>query len=193
MNLVAGNNSLNVALTPVAVTYTLVVGVANSGSVNTSGGVYPPNTSITLIATPDTDWSFIRWSVGGAPVSNANPYTFRLNSNLTIIAEFQPNPPQLTPEQGEQLTAARNAAQAAVFNPYLHAAGLSDWPAGLEQLPYFGSFPANVTAADVAAGLWPSGTPVGQWYDIWQQAFAAGIQAMRDLLISWGFDPSLYL
>lgn len=78
---------------PGAVTYSLATNVspASSGTVslNPAGTNFNEGTSITLTANKNFGYNFTRWVDGnGAEVSTANPYTFTINSNATLIAEY---------------------------------------------------------------------------------------------------------
>ncbi len=78
---------------PGAVTYSLATSVspASSGTVtlNPAGTSFNEGTAITLTANKNFGYNFTRWVDGnGDLVSTANPYTFTINSNTTIIAEY---------------------------------------------------------------------------------------------------------
>lgn len=78
---------------PGAVTYSLATNVspASSGTVslNPAGTNFNEGTSITLTANKNFGYNFTRWVDGnGVEVSTANPYTFTINSNATLIAEY---------------------------------------------------------------------------------------------------------
>ncbi len=83
-----------VTITPVwhATTSTVTVtATATNGSV-TGGGVVEEGTSVTLTATPDAGYQFVNWTVGGAEVSTANPYTFTAEEDVTVVANFEELP-----------------------------------------------------------------------------------------------------
>jgi len=78
---------------PGAVTNTLTTSVspALSGTVslNPGGTQFIQGTAITLTANKNFGYVFTRWVDGnGALVSTANPYTFTINSNTTLVAEY---------------------------------------------------------------------------------------------------------
>ena len=84
----------NVTINPVwrATTSTVTVTTsATNGSV-TGGGVVEEGTSVTLTATPDAGYKFANWTVGGAEVSTANPYTFTAEEDVTVVANFEELP-----------------------------------------------------------------------------------------------------
>ena len=64
--------------------YTLTASAGEGGSVS-GGGTFSSGTQVSLIATPNSGYSFSSWSNG----STANPLTVTLNSNTTITANFQ--------------------------------------------------------------------------------------------------------
>lgn len=67
--------------------YTLLITASEGGSVNTNGGTFPEGTSITITATPETEYLFNNWS--GTKNSTNNPLRFILTSNENIIANFE--------------------------------------------------------------------------------------------------------
>lgn len=78
---------------PSAVTYTLTTNVspASSGTItaNPAGTVFTQGTVITLTANKNFGYNFTRWVDGnGNLVSTANPYTFTITSNTTLVAEY---------------------------------------------------------------------------------------------------------
>lgn len=78
---------------PGAITYALTTNVspASSGTVslNPAGTNFAEGTAITATANKNFGYSFVRWTDGnGNPVSTANPYTFTINSNSTLVAEY---------------------------------------------------------------------------------------------------------
>ena len=84
----------NVTINPVwrATTSTVTVTTsATNGSV-TGGGVVEKGTSVTLTATPDAGYQFVNWTVGGAEVSTANPYTFTADADVEVVANFEELP-----------------------------------------------------------------------------------------------------
>ena len=66
-------------------TFTLTVNAENGGSVNTTGGVYEEGHTVTVIASPDNHYRFIRWSNG----ATQNPYEWIATQNQTISAYFE--------------------------------------------------------------------------------------------------------
>ena len=61
---------------------------AENGTVN-GAGTFKIGTSVTLTAAPNDGYEFVNWTVGGKEVSTANPYTFTVNDNITLVANFK--------------------------------------------------------------------------------------------------------
>ena len=70
--------------------YTISVSAnpANSGTV-TGGGTYQQGQSCTVTATANTGYNFVRWTENGNQVSTNANYTFTVNSNRNLVAQFQ--------------------------------------------------------------------------------------------------------
>ena len=84
----------NVTINPVwrATTSTVTVTTSATNGTVTGGGTVEEGTSVTLTATPDAGYQFVNWTVGGAEVSTANPYTFTVNADITVTANFEETP-----------------------------------------------------------------------------------------------------
>ena len=84
----------NVTITPVwkATTSTVTVTTNATNGTVTGGGVVEEGTSVTLTATADAGYQFKNWTVAGAEVSTANPYTFTANADITVTANFEETP-----------------------------------------------------------------------------------------------------
>ncbi|NOU46317.1 MAG: hypothetical protein HOO86_04555 [Bacteroidales bacterium] len=72
-----------------AVPYTITATSNNLtfGSV-TGGGSFLHGATVTLTATPETGYHFIRWTEGAVEVSTNAIYTFSATANRTLVAEF---------------------------------------------------------------------------------------------------------
>ena len=57
------------------------------GSVS-GGGIFTPGTNCTLTATPSAGYSFVSWTENGNVVSTNSNYSFTVNSNRTLVANF---------------------------------------------------------------------------------------------------------
>ena len=51
---------------------------------------YQSCTDITVAATPNANYRFVNWTIGGKVVSTANPYTFMVTDDITVTANFAP-------------------------------------------------------------------------------------------------------
>lgn len=79
LKVVSAPANLTVSAAPVA-----------GGTVTPSSAIYNQGDNITVTATRNFGYSFKRWVDGnGALVSTANPYTFTINANTTMVAEFE--------------------------------------------------------------------------------------------------------
>ena len=65
--------------------YNLTVTAGTGGSVSTSGGTYDDGTTVTITATPDDGYEFVRWN--GSDSSNAT-IDITINSDTTLEAVF---------------------------------------------------------------------------------------------------------
>lgn len=102
-----GNYSLNLSSSPVA------------GGTTGGAGVFAPGSSVTATATANAGYSFVNWKEGATVVSTSASYTFTLNANRTLTANFQQNITGYTlslqagPEDGGTVTGGGAYAQGA--------------------------------------------------------------------------------
>ena len=68
------------------VQFDLVVDTTEGGSVNTSGGTYNENSSVSITATPIAGYEFSGWT--GNATGNANPLSVTITGNVNITANF---------------------------------------------------------------------------------------------------------
>lgn len=66
--------------------YSVSVAPGAGGSVSTTGGTYNAGSSFSVSAYPAIGYNFTGWSNG----ATANPYTFTVNSNVSLTANFAP-------------------------------------------------------------------------------------------------------
>jgi hypothetical protein len=59
----------------------------NGGTI-TGAGLYNPSQSVTVTATPNTGYNFVNWMEGSNVVSTNPSYTFTINSNRNLVANF---------------------------------------------------------------------------------------------------------
>ncbi len=78
-------------------TYTITVSAdpSNGGTVS-GGGTYQQGQQCTVIATANSNYTFIKWTENGTQVSTNPTYSFTVNSNRTLVAHFQSQPNQYT-------------------------------------------------------------------------------------------------
>ncbi|MDX2303580.1 MAG: DUF5060 domain-containing protein [Microscillaceae bacterium] len=82
-------------INPSPITYSLSLSNDGKGTAAANPqGPYAPNTSVTATATPNTGNQFVNWTnTAGIVVSTTNPYTFAINANTSLKANFQAIPP----------------------------------------------------------------------------------------------------
>jgi Divergent InlB B-repeat domain len=85
-----GNTTRAAALTVNPKPYTITVRASPStyGTVS-GGGTFAEGTSHTVSATPNTGHIFVHWTENGRVVSTSTSYTFTLNGNVTLVADFR--------------------------------------------------------------------------------------------------------
>ena len=105
-----GNRTVTANYTPIE--YTLAVTPSGSGSVarNPSQSSYHYGDSVQLTATPETGWSFVRWS--GDLTGSTNPASITINGNKTISALFAQNQFSLSANVTGQGSIAKSPDQA---------------------------------------------------------------------------------
>ncbi len=69
-------------------TLTATANPAEGGSV-TGAGVYEEGTTVTLTATANEGYEFVSWTNGGAEVSTNATYSFVIQTNLALVANFK--------------------------------------------------------------------------------------------------------
>ena len=86
---VTGNRTLVANFTAIPQEYTITVSAnpTNGGTV-TGGGTYQEGQSCTVSATPAANYSFTNWTENGNVVSTNASYTFTVNDNRTLVANF---------------------------------------------------------------------------------------------------------
>ena len=84
-------------------TFTLTVSANEGGIVDTAGGTYPEGTSVTITATPNSEFIFSNWS--GTENSTSNPLELTLLNNEVITANFSRDNPLYLAENGVTIKA----------------------------------------------------------------------------------------
>ena len=82
---------INVGGAPQTFTITVSANPTNGGTV-TGGGTFNQGASCTVSATANTGYTFTNWTENGNVVSTQANYTFTVNSNRTLVANFQAQP-----------------------------------------------------------------------------------------------------
>jgi M6 family metalloprotease-like protein len=62
-----------------------------AGGSTSGGGNYVTGQSVTVVATPSTNWNFLNWTENGSTVSNLPSYTFTASANRVLVANFSMN------------------------------------------------------------------------------------------------------
>lgn len=65
----------------------------SNGGTTSGGGSFASGASVTVTATPNSGYNFSNWTEGGSVVSTAASYTFTVNSNRALVANFTARPP----------------------------------------------------------------------------------------------------
>ena len=84
-------DTFNVTITGQSVnTYTIAVSAnpAAAGTVS-GGGEFEENASVTVTATANSGYSFVKWTENGEQVSTEASYAFTATSDRTLVAEFE--------------------------------------------------------------------------------------------------------
>ena len=84
-------------------TFTLTVSANEGGIVDTAGGTYPEGTSVSVTATPNSEFIFSNWS--GTENSTSNPLELTLLNNEVITANFSRDNPLYLAENGVTIKA----------------------------------------------------------------------------------------
>jgi len=61
-----------------------------TGGITAGSGAYNAGSSVTVTATPNSGYSFTNWTNNGVVASTSASYTFPLNANITLVANFAP-------------------------------------------------------------------------------------------------------
>jgi len=84
---VSGNRTLTANFKIITNTISVTASPTEGGSVS-GGGTYNFGSSVTLTATPGNGYNFVNWTENGTQVSSSINYSFSINSNSTIVANF---------------------------------------------------------------------------------------------------------
>lgn len=90
---VNSNRTLVANFTYVPPTYTITVSAnPSSGGTVSGGGPYQQGQTCMVQATANSNYTFSNWTEGGTVVSTQANYTFTVNGNRTLVANFNSNP-----------------------------------------------------------------------------------------------------
>ena len=98
-------------------THMLTVVLASGGSTTPKVGVYTynDNDSVSIIATPNADFSFNSWIANGVNMGSVNPLVFNITSDTTISPVFVAIFPPPKPEDNNLLLIAAGTIGVAVI------------------------------------------------------------------------------
>jgi hypothetical protein len=80
-------------LTSGGTTYTITVSASPTAGGSVGGaGTYAAGASRTVTANPNSGYAFVNWTENGSAVSTSSSYTFTLNANRNLVANFTQQP-----------------------------------------------------------------------------------------------------
>jgi hypothetical protein len=83
------NANRNLVANFTTVNYTITVSASPSaGGTVSGGGTFPAGSSRTVTATANSGYTFVNWTENGSVVSSSASYTFTLNANRNLVANF---------------------------------------------------------------------------------------------------------
>ncbi len=85
-----GGNIQTISIAPSTYTVTVAANPTNAGTV-TGGGTYDQGQSCTVSATANTGYTFTNWTENGNVVSSNSTYTFNVEGNRNLVANFTLN------------------------------------------------------------------------------------------------------
>jgi len=88
--ILAGNRTLvaNFKIIPASQVALVLTSSPAAGGTTNGSNSYPTGTSVTATATANIGYTFVNWTENGAIVSSSPAYTFALNTNRTLVANF---------------------------------------------------------------------------------------------------------
>lgn len=89
----AGNRSLvaNFSVIPASQLALNLSSSPAAGGTTTGAGSFTAGSSVTTTATANTNYTFVNWTDNGVVASTSSSYTFALNTNKTLVANFTLN------------------------------------------------------------------------------------------------------
>ncbi len=79
-------------LTPQTYSVSLSAQPAEGGTVS-GDGIFNENSSVTVSASPNAGWKFVKWTENEIEVSTSTSYSFPITSNRNLVAHFEQIPP----------------------------------------------------------------------------------------------------
>ncbi|MBQ2208806.1 MAG: hypothetical protein II404_02450 [Prevotella sp.] len=99
-------------------TYTLTVNAAEHGSITVKkgeteveAGTFDEDTELTLTATPDEGYQFVKWQKNGEDAGTDNTLTVKMDADITITAVFEEIPTPIIDEETGEADLEEMAAQ----------------------------------------------------------------------------------
>ena len=164
---VTNNRTLVANFTANPQNYTISVSAnpSNGGSVS-GGGTYQQGQSCTVTATANNGYTFTNWTENGSQVSTNSSYSFTVNSNRTLVANFTAVPQAPTGAINGLFSVS--ASQQVWFSQgnlqYIGSAGTPYWKFAENQWDYFGTTTGqNSSNHNVDRDLFGWGT--SGWYN----------------------------
>ena len=108
-------------------------------------GMYVEGSTVTLMADPKMDHTFVNWTVGGAEVSTANPYVFTASKDLELVANFAKISQTSKTLSGTFSVGEHEVAQFATGNLQYNVKD-KKWSFAKQQYQYIGD--ANINVGD---------------------------------------------
>lgn len=107
------DNLTNSSLINVSYTVTATA-IPSGGGTTTGSGTYASCSIASVIATPNTGWSFVNWTISGSPVSSDSAYSFIVTANVDLAANFLPD--QVTVTTNSNPAAGGTTTGAGTYN-----------------------------------------------------------------------------
>lgn len=85
-------SAVSTLFTDILSTYTVDVNAAEGGTVR-GGGTYQDGDSVTVVATPQNGYHFVKWTENGNEVSTSASYQFSVNADRVLTAVFEKDAP----------------------------------------------------------------------------------------------------
>lgn len=86
----SGNRTITAVFAAIIYTVTTSTDPAGSGTTIITGtGTYQQGESVTVTASPDDGYKFVKWTEGGQTVSESASYTFTVSGDRALVAVFE--------------------------------------------------------------------------------------------------------